>query len=167
MGKKKKVLSEKELEKIREKQKLRNERRERYHKELEEANDTMIYQHIERGTYTVYCPICNVRFEGSDYLKTIFEDERALWLANMVMHYRHTHITSWNKYWGYGGWYYRQASHFGNYDEEKAKVNERAKRQIARKCKEYIVNNNVNKDVFMMLQNTTEETIKLVEKIFK
>ena len=126
----------------------------------------MICRHQERGNYTVYCPICEYRFEGSDYLKTVFNDDRELWLANMVMHYRHEHITSWNKNWGRYGWYYRNASHFGDYDEEKAKVNEKAKRQIARKCKNYIVKYNVNAEVFNKLQNTTEETLTVVKKIF-
>ena len=166
MTKHKKELSAEDIAKKLEKKRLKKERQERYFKELEEAKDDMIYHHKEKGIYTVYCPICNDRFEGSEYLKSVFSDERALWLSNMVMHYRHDHITSWNKNWGNGGWYYRQASHFGNYDEEKKKVNERAKRQIARKCNEFIIKNNVDKNVFLSLQNTTEETVKVVDKIF-
>ena len=168
MGKKKrKELSEEELAKLAEKKKAREERKKLWKAELEEASDTMIYRHKAKNVYTVYCPVCDVRFEGSEYLKTVFEDDRELWLANMVMHHRHEHITSWNKCWGYGGWYYRQAAHFGTYEEEKAKVNERAKREIARKCKEYILKNNVNPSIFNKLQNTTQETLNVVEKIFE
>lgn len=117
---------------------------------------------------TFYCPICNERFSSSDYLAQAFkDDEKTMWLANMVTHYRHNHITSWNKYWGYFGWAYRNAAHFGDYDEEKTKVNERAKRQIARKCKEYIIDKGINKDIFAKLQGTTEETLKVVEKIYE
>lgn len=161
-------LSKEEREAKRAEQRRRDkERNEKYKAELVEAADSMIYKHSIIKKYTVYCPHCDRRFDGSEYLATVFsDDERALWLANMVMHHRHDHITSWNKCWGYGGRYYRTAAHFGNYDEEKAKVNERAKREIARKCKEYIIKNNINEEVFARLQNTTEETLNVVRKIF-
>jgi len=130
------------------------------------ASDLPIFDHRYRHK-SFYCPMCNKRFDTSDYLTSVFrDDERALWLSNMVMHYRHNHITSWNKYWGRYGWYYRQAAHFGDYDEEKAIVNERAKRQIARKCPKYIIANDINKDVYSRLQGTTAETISTVEKIW-
>ena len=115
--------------------------------------------------YYVYCPMCKKYFCGSDYLYSIFAaDEKALWFANMVMHYRHSHITSWNKCWGYGGRYYR-SGWFGDYDEEKAKVNERAKRQILRKCKDYLKANGFTVDVLDKLQNTTDETREVAMKI--
>lgn len=160
-----KLSPEEKAQKRRLKKIAQKEKRERYNQELQDAADKMVCYHTN-GTYTIYCPICKKRFEGSDYLKTVFVDEQALWLANMVTHYRHTHITSWNKCWGWGGYYYRQAAHFGDYDEEKAIVNERAKRQIARKCKDYVLLNNVNVDVFKSLQNTTKKTIEVVEKVF-
>ena len=166
MGKKKKPLTEEELAKLEEKRRLKKERQELWKKEMEEASDSMVYRHKQRPIYTVYCPMCGIRFDGSEYLNTVFDDDRELWLANMVMHHRHEHITSWNKCWGYGGWYYRQAAHFGDYDTEKAIVNERAKREIARKCKEYIYKNNVNEDVYSQLQNTTDETLEVVRKTF-
>lgn len=113
--------------------------------------------------YSLYCPLCKSRFHGSDYLETVFEDEAQLWLANMVMHYRHNHITSWNKCWGRYGSRYRQ-NWFGNYDEEKAKVNERAKRQIIRKAKDYLNAIGVKVSDFEVLQNTTEETLEVARK---
>ncbi len=121
-----------------------------------------------KHSYHVYCPICNHDFIGSDYLKTVFKDnQKALWLANMVTHHRHSHITWWNKCWGWHGGYYREASHFGNYDDEKKKVNEQAKRVIARKCADYLVLHGINEDVFSMLQNTEEKTLEVVKKVFK
>ena len=169
MSKKKHLTEEEKKQKQiarEQRRQLEKEKRQRYQQELKDAADKMIFFHDEMHCYSVYCPICEHRFDGSSYLKTVFIDERELWLANMVMHYRHSHITSWNKNWGYFGRYYRMASHFGNYDDEKAKVNERAKRQIARKCKDYIIANDVNEDVFNALQNTTEETLEVVRKIF-
>ena len=97
----------------------------------------LIYKNELDGSKRVYCPICNRWFEGSSYLFEEFkDDEKAIWLSNMVTHYRHTHITSWNKCWGYGGRFYR-SGWFGDYDTEKQKVNERAKRQIIRKAKDF------------------------------
>lgn len=111
----------------------------------------------------VFCPICLNYFPESEFLKTVFADERTRWLANMVTHYRHTHITSWNKCWGYGGRYYR-TGWFGDYDEEKEKVNERAKRQIIRKCTKYLIFNVITVDHFLELQNTSSETVELATK---
>ncbi len=111
------------------------------------------------------CPICNFKIQKSDYLKEIFGDNpKVEWIANLVTHYRHSHISSWNKCWGYNGRYYR-SGWFGNYDEEKILVNERAKRQLIRKGFEIFKSNGVTSEHFKVLQNTTEETIKLAEKL--
>lgn len=32
----------------------------------------------------VYCPICKKSVGSSDYLKTVIQDERVLWIANMI-----------------------------------------------------------------------------------
>lgn len=120
-----------------------------------------------RDDYGVFCPLCGHYFDGSEYLKTVFDANevwQALWFANMVMHYRHNHITSWNKCWGYRGNSYRYGW-FGDYDDEKAKVNERAKRQILRKAKDYLKHYSFTADVLEELQNTTEETMKVAHKI--
>ena len=118
--------------------------------------------------YQVYCPLCNEWFGGSSYLFTVFTDERSLWLANMVTHYRHSHIISWDKMWGRYGGYYQQAAHYHDEDYEvrKSEINERAKRQIVRKATEFLKNNNIGMDVFNSLQGTTDKTIKVVDGIF-
>ncbi len=111
-----------------------------------------------------YCPICGKYFESSEYLNSIFKSENSRWFANMVTHYRHNHITSWNKCWGHNGGYYRRGW-FKDYGVEKSLVNERAKRQILRKCKNYILENNFIKDDLLALQGNTEETINLFDKV--
>ena len=135
-------------------------------KNSKENQEELIFYHKNRRN-TFYCPICKQRFGASPYLCTVFKgNDRAMWLANMVMHYRHNHITSWNKYWGWNGAAYRRAAHFGDYDTEKSMVNERAKRQIARKSPQYLIKNGIDAKVYSKLQGTTPETIKLVERIW-
>lgn len=112
-----------------------------------------------------YCPICGKKHELSDFLKSVFKnDEKALWMANMVTHYRHSHITSWNKCWGHYGHYYR-SNWFQDYDTEKSKVNERAKRQIIRKGKEFMNAHQIGPETLQQLQGTTTETMKIAYKL--
>lgn len=149
-----------------EKKRIRKERKEYNKQEDLIVGDSPIFRHKYRHR-TFYCPICEQRFDTSDYLSSVFKgNDKAMWLANMVMHYRHNHITSWNKYWGWNGRAYREAAHFGDYDTEKSIVNERAKRQIARKCPQYIINNGINASVYSALQGTTEETLKVVDNVW-
>lgn len=113
-----------------------------------------------------FCPMCNNYFKESEYLSTVISNPRTLWLANMVTHYRHNHITSWNKCWGrYGGYY--QGYWFGDYDEEKSKVNERAKRQIIRKCLSFLQAKSIVKADFEGLEYNSPETIVLINKKLK
>jgi len=119
---------------------------------------------INRTTFEFYCPLCEEHFELSEYLFRQFEDDdRLIWLSNMVTHYRHTHITSWNKCWGDNGHYYRRRW-FTDYDAEKSIVNERAKRQIIRKCRLYMIANNIDVFCFDRLQGTSLETKSLAIK---
>lgn len=109
----------------------------------------------------VYCPLCNRHFKQSEYLSSVFlENNKAAWLANMVTHYRHNHITSWNKCWGQHGGRYR-SNWFGDYDEEKRKVNERAKRQIIRKATSFLKGHKITVEDFKHLQNNEASTLKL------
>ena len=111
----------------------------------------------------VYCPICGTWFNESDYLRKVIPDEKVLWFANTITHYRHTHITSWNKCWGHNGYRYRN-KWFGDYDDEKRKVNERAKRQIIRKAKSFMNSNNISSEHIMALQYNDQKTIDLAKK---
>lgn len=112
-----------------------------------------------------FCPICKYHFQTSTYLKLKIKDKHVLWLANMVTHYRHTHINHWNKMWGeYGHHYTNGWYHYYDYDDLKIEVNERAKRQILRKCKKYMIDNGFTVEHVKQLQNTDEKTIALYEK---
>ncbi len=113
------------------------------------------------------CPICNHFFRTSDFLNNEIHDEHVRWLANMVTHYRHVHLKSWDKMWGHNGHYYRHGWYDGDYESHKKDVNERAKRQILRKCKKYMIDNGFSTEHVMQLQNTDEKTIELYDKLLK
>ncbi len=114
------------------------------------------------------CPICNKYFETSEYLNTYFsDDEHVRWLANMVTHYRHVHVTSWDKTWSseYGNNYRRGWSARKDYDSMKHDVNERAKRQILKKCKNFMIEKGFVIEHVAKLQGTTKQTLDLYTKI--
>ncbi|MFA5478928.1 MAG: hypothetical protein WC337_02810 [Candidatus Muiribacteriota bacterium] len=113
---------------------------------------------------TVFCPMCQRYFPESDYLKSVIEKTKTLWIANMVTHYRHTHIVSWNRCWDrYSGHHYRYGW-FGDYETEKRLVNERAKRQIVRKCTGFLKFHNITREDFEGLQENEAKTLELIEK---
>jgi hypothetical protein len=113
-----------------------------------------------------YCPICDTWDYLSPYLKDVFKDyPRSLWFANMVTHHRHNHIESWDKCWGKYGSYYR-GSWFLDYDYEKSKVNERAKRVIMRKCQSFMKFHNFYVEDILLLENNSKETLELAKKKF-
>lgn len=102
-----------------------------------------------------YCPICEQIYYGSKYLKTVFQDQRTLWLANMVTHYRHRH-TDWDYYcFDYGKFY----------DFKKQEINEEAKREIARLATQFLKENDFKVSHFTSLQNSSSQTIDTVRKI--
>jgi len=113
-----------------------------------------------------YCPICEDYFEVSKYLEDAIEHEHVRWLANMITHYRHEHITSWNNTWNRGEYGGRYLSEF-TYEKEKIKVNERAKRQILRKCKKEMIKDGFKVEHVKQLQHTDNKTIELYEKYLK
>ena len=113
------------------------------------------------------CPICHEEIEKSPYLSELFKDDlQTQWVANLVTHYRHNHITSWNKCWGYHGDLYRK-NWFGNYDEEKRLVNERAKRQLIKKGHRILSENGVTVETFHKLKHTTSKTLFVAMKFLK
>lgn len=124
----------------------------------------MIKEKFKENQEKFYCPMCNRYFESSDYLNKLFENENTKWVSNMVTHYRHNHLTSWNKCWERNGRYYRKGW-FKDYETEKAKINERAKRQIIRKCKDFMIANDFNLQELMALKGNTKETLLLFDKL--
>jgi len=111
------------------------------------------------------CPICSKKVDECYYLNNQFEDEPEVnYLAHLIKHYRYEHISYWNKCWGLNGEYYR-GNWFGDYEQEKQKVNERAKRQIIRKGKEVLKKIGIKPVHFSLLANTEEKTMLLVNKV--
>ncbi len=123
-----------------------------------------VFRETEKEIINIYCPICDRYFPGSDYLADQIKDDKVLWVANMVTHYRHEHITSWNKCWGKNGNSY-MANWFGEYELEKKKINERAKCQIIRKCNEYMNNFSIGIEHLKQLQNNDVKTLEVAEKL--
>lgn len=116
------------------------------------------------GDWFFYDPLDNKYYLVSGYLYQIFKDHLdSLWIANMVTHYRHNHIKYWNRCWGGNGKRYRK-DWFSSYDDEKKKVNERAKRQIVRKCWPYMKWHGITAQSFDRLEQTEEKTWIVVEK---
>jgi len=121
---------------------------------------------IEEYITEKICPICNQIVGESDYLNQLFKDEpKANYLAHLVTHYRHNHITSWNKCWGYNGAYYR-ANWFKDYGLEKMKVNERASDNHPQGEKNIKGIRCLDKR-FRLLANTDDKTIALSEKLLQ
>ena len=121
---------------------------------------TMDYQTTEEvqniNAYQFYCPLCNNWQDGSHYLSTVF-DGPTLWFANMITHYRHGHIKYWDNSLGY-------INAKLNYDKEKIKVNERAKRQIIRKASNFVEKTGLTLNNLKSLQHTDEKTIEVYNK---
>lgn len=106
----------------------------------------------------VCCPICNSWFPGSFYLSTVFSEPRQLWLANMVTHYRHEHVSYYDRWVGFQSIFY-------GYQRFKRLVNNRAKRQILRKCKQFLTDHGFRCEDFAALQGTDQKTLDLAFKI--
>lgn len=114
----------------------------------------------------IYCPICAEYFKASSHLSNVIKDEHILWLANMVTHYRHNHIKYWNRMWcKYGNRYRHGWFDDFKYNELKTKVNEQAKRQILRKCKQFMIENGFTVNHVKQLEHTDDKTISLYVKL--
>ena len=145
-------------------------------------NFKIIREEISRNKYTdedfnkylpVYCPVCmDFNFSiYSDYLYDVFKDDYFAYMAAvLVTHYRHGHISYYDRSWKYP-WYREKNKEYKSYEEFKILVNNRAKRQILRKIKK---DKNIKQDAkislvkaFKKLQFNDEKTDELVEKILK
>lgn len=103
-----------------------------------------------------YCPICESHFATSDYLSTVFTDDKTLWLANMVTHYRHEH-RAWDRTHPYISKRYGQET----YEHQKSIINEQAKRQIIRKSRDFLLEHGIGIEQFVALKGTDERTLAL------
>ena len=106
------------------------------------------------------CPICEGEFVFSAFLDTVIPDEKTRLIANLITHYRHMHQASWNTSCHYIFAMYGQEA----YEKSKIDHNNRAKRQIIRKCKNWLIENEISAKNFFELQNNDEKTIQLINK---
>jgi hypothetical protein len=111
---------------------------------------------VEDGN--VYCPLCGGVFAESKYLWAVFDEVKQRWLANMVTHYRHEHVTYYNNGVSY-------VSMFHDYGAFKHLANERAKRQILRKCTGFLKRHGFTAADFTALQGTDQKTLNLANKL--
>ncbi|MCH7410170.1 hypothetical protein MM239_12250 [Belliella sp. DSM 111904] len=105
------------------------------------------------------CPITNVKIKQSPYLAKVFQsDEKTLWIANLITHYRHNI---------YANWYVScicRRDWTEDFYEEKDKVNEIAMKQIIKKAHKILIDCGITPEVFGNLEGTTEETMKVAKK---
>lgn len=82
-----------------------------------------------------YCPKCKktINFE-SDYLREIFKDDDfSYWFATLVTHYRHEHITYYDKSWQSSRYKSKNPeAYYNDHETFKQIVNNRIKRQLLR-----------------------------------
>lgn len=109
------------------------------------------------------CPLCGEEFKFSEYLNTAILNPKTRLIANLITHYRHSHQKSWESQYKYISRYCND----GVYERAKIEHNNRAKRQILRKCKEWIKDNELNAQNFLELQDNDNKTIELINKIFQ
>lgn len=108
-----------------------------------------------------FCPMCDVYYEDSSYLNSVIPNEKTLWIANMITHYRHKHVKWWDNRWGRNGYGGRK---YGDYDKEKPVANNTFKRQIIKKCKDFLELQGIGKEHFLELQENDEMTLQLINK---
>jgi hypothetical protein len=120
---------------------------------------------------SIWCPACSLSFPYHGYLKGVFHDDRpGLHAAALVTHYRHTHVRSHDRAWQSP----RYAAKIPNYDydENKAKTNNQAKRELIRAVATHVRNGSYPESApigarelvcaFGRLQELDEETIALI-----
>lgn len=107
------------------------------------------------------CPICKSHIKQSEYLAGEIFDKKVLYLANMVTHYRHNHV-KWDKSWRY---MQNKNGHSWDYEKAKQDINERAKRQIIRKCSGVLKGMGIGPAHFGLLENRDSKTLTLAHSL--
>lgn len=114
------------------------------------------------------CPICMKKVRHSEYLHSVFPSQPySEWVANLTTHYRHEHISYYDKSWR--SWAYASKSEYKymTHDDFKAKVNNRAKRQLIRAIQRTTWNRTIKRALiegFRGLQSNDKETIEMIDK---
>lgn len=117
------------------------------------------------------CPICDREVRRSDYLRGVFrDDEWAEFAACCVTHYRHDHINYYDSTLHSTAYARKNRDYNGDYDEFKARVNNRAKRQLLRAAARSrrwggVWSTRSLAAGMAKLQHNDAETIALIEKI--
>ena len=140
----------------------------------DEDNVPSLVLRVDPKPFETYCPLCKDFVDGSDYLydEAFPDDYYAYWVANLVKHYRHEHISYYNRTmrsWSYAE---RNPEYMKlGYEEYKKLVNNRAKRQIIRailkdeklttKCKKELIR------AILKLKYNDNKTIELINKALK
>lgn len=122
-------------------------------------------EHVENKYDQKYrfCPVCEgYTIEVSDYLSGLLSG-RLLFFANLITHYRHCHIASWDSMRESAG--YLKASHY-NYKPVRKKANNQIKRAVLKKYHLWFKEKGFTKEDFR-LQNNDEETNEIIEKLFE
>lgn len=111
---------------------------ERYRTQLKRlyGNIRLLENHFnDYNCIQVYCPRCNILVEGSEYLFTeaFPDDYYSYWIACLVMHHRHEHISYYDNSWRFYH-YGSKNKEYGElgYEDYKKLINNRAKREMVR-----------------------------------
>ncbi len=98
----------------------------------------------------VWCPKCDDYVKGSFYLlyKLGPSSRGAFHAGSLVTHYRHNHVKSWDR--SLRNARYRDKIPNYDYDQEKARVNNRAKRQLLRELLKCVGNDCIPSEVDAM-----------------
>ena len=122
-----------------------------------------VFDNPERYMTDNLCPICQKHFEPAEYLKGGFADDpKALFIANLVIHYRQEHINWFEAIEGIDA--QKKYRWYKGDDMERRRVNESSKRQIIRKATEVLIALGITSETFKALGYTAPMTLELAEK---
>ncbi len=133
------------------------------------------YATVRKEVTEIYCPLCETWIDCSEHLQETFgNDDKMLWLTNMVTHYRHvSHLqnkigsaTSYDKTWGRNGYGYSKLQP-QTHDEMKHKQNEIEKRKMIKQLYSLMNEKGITTEHFLRLHRTTDETVIVANKHLK
>jgi hypothetical protein len=116
---------------------------------------------IETEIDASYCPFCDDFFEISDIFDDEYEDQKTLWLANMVHHYKLKH----NPEYIHGIYSGCLKDHYLRKVTMTDKWEEGSKQQVLLKCTDFLIQNGIRLEHFMNLKGTNKETVQLCRKL--
>ena len=115
------------------------------------------------------CPLCYTQIQESEYLRHVFPDDGyAYWVACAITHYRHDHIQYYDNSWKVPAYAEKNPEYADGHEAFKAKVNNRAKRQLIRAIvkSRFKDQDKINLiKAFVRMQNNDKETMALRRKM--